>query len=142
SPSPSTDGCGGPADAAGATGGRGRAAPSSSSGGNVRVQTTRAMMAAGAALALASALPSAAPAETIAEKAQVCGACHGPDGNPGDKNIPVIAGQHQGYLYLQLRDFKRGTRANEQMQAVVEPMERDDMLAIAEYFSKLPWPDL
>ncbi|MBV9238486.1 MAG: cytochrome C, partial [Xanthobacteraceae bacterium] len=55
-------------------------------------------------LVLAAAHPHA---ETIEDKAAVCGSCHGEDGIPPDKTLPVIWGQHQGYLYLQLRDFKR-----------------------------------
>ena len=31
---------------------------------------------------------------------------------------------------------------SEIMQPIASTMERDDMLAIAEYFSKKPWPDL
>jgi cytochrome c553 len=81
-------------------------------------------------------------AETIEEKAQLCSACHGENGVPQDPLTPVIWGQTEGYLYLQLRDYKRGTRKNEQMSAVVETMERDDMLALAEYFSQQHWPDL
>src|SRR6478736_10398663 len=81
-------------------------------------------------------------AETIEDKAAVCASCHGEDGIPPDKTFPVIWGQHQGYLYLQLRDFKRGTRKSEAMAPFVEQMERDDMMALAEYFSKKPWPDL
>jgi cytochrome c553 len=87
-------------------------------------------------------LPVAASAQTIEEKAQVCSACHGENGIPQDKAMPVIAGQHQGYLYLQLRDYKRGTRANEQMASIAEALERDDMMALAEHFSKQPWPGL
>jgi cytochrome c553 len=83
-----------------------------------------------------------ADAQTIEEKATVCAACHGENGIPADKTFPVIWGQHQGYLYLQLRDFKRGTRKNEAMAPFVEEMERDDMMALAEYFSQKPWPDL
>ena len=64
------------------------------------------------------------------------------DGVPPDKTFPVIWGQHQGYLYLQLRDFKSGTRKNDAMAPFVEGMERDDMMALAAYFSKKPWPDL
>jgi cytochrome c553 len=91
---------------------------------------------------LLAMLPMAARADTIDEKAQVCSACHGEHGIPQDKATPVIAGQHQGYLYLQLRDYKRGTRANEQMSSIVAALERDDMMALAEYFSKQPWPGL
>src|SRR5262249_15688073 len=47
------------------------------------------------------ALPATlARAQTIEEKAQACSACHGENGVPQDKATPVIAGQHQGYLYL------------------------------------------
>jgi cytochrome c553 len=85
---------------------------------------------------------TSALAQSIDEKAQVCTACHGENGIPQDKTIPVIWGQHQGYVYLQLRDYKRGTRKNEQMSPIAEGLERNDMLALAEYFSKKTWPDL
>jgi cytochrome c553 len=83
-----------------------------------------------------------AVAESIAEKAEVCAGCHGQDGKPKDKMIPVIWGQQTGYLYIQLRDFKRGDRKSEIMQPIASSFEKEDMLAIAEYFSKKPWPDL
>jgi cytochrome c553 len=83
-----------------------------------------------------------ARAETIEEKAAPCAACHGENGVPPDRTFPVIWGQHLGYLYLQLRDFKNGTRKNDAMAPFVEGMERDDMMALAAYFSKKPWPDL
>ena len=73
---------------------------------------------------------------------QVCAGCHGENGKPVDKTIPNIWGQQVGYLYIQLRDFKRGDRKSEVMQPIASVFERDDMLAIAEYFSKKPWPDL
>jgi cytochrome c553 len=83
-----------------------------------------------------------ANAQGIAEKVEVCAGCHGVDGKPVDKLIPAIWGQQLGYLYIQLRDFKRGDRKNEIMQPIASAMERDEMLAIAEYFSKKPWPNL
>jgi cytochrome c553 len=97
------------------------------------------------ALALGSILNLGAPpanAQGIAEKVEVCAGCHGVDGKPVDRMIPAIWGQQQGYLYIQLRDFKRGDRKNEIMQPIASSMERDEMLAIAEYFSKKPWPNL
>ena len=45
-------------------------------------------------------------AQTIEEKAQLCAACHGENGIPQEKTMPVIWGQYQGYLYLQLRDLQ------------------------------------
>ena len=81
-------------------------------------------------------------AQTLDEKVQVCSGCHGENGKPVDKTIPNIWGQQIGYLYIQLRDFKRGDRRSEIMQPIASTFERDDMLAVAEYFSKKPWPDL
>ncbi|MHB2169352.1 c-type cytochrome [Alsobacter sp. R-9] len=84
---------------------------------------------------------SAQPAD-IPEKAVQCLACHGEKGVPADKLIPVIFGQHQGYVYLMLRDFKLGIRKNEIMNAMAADMSRDEMMAIAEWFSKQQWPNL
>jgi cytochrome c553 len=85
---------------------------------------------------------SAQESKKLQDLVQLCNACHGEAGIPQDKLVPVIWGQHQGYLYLQLRDYKRGDRKHEQMTAVIEQVEREDMLALAEYFSKKPWPQL
>jgi cytochrome c553 len=93
---------------------------------------------------IVGALLSAAPAlaQSIAEKVKVCAGCHGEDGKPIDKTIPIIWGQQAGYIYIQLRDFKRGDRKDESMQPIVSSFEKNDMLAIAEYFSQKPWPNL
>ena len=80
--------------------------------------------------------------KAVAEKAAVCATCHGEKGVPIDKLIPSIWGQKEGYLYLQLRDFKSGARKNEQMAAIVADLEKEDMAALAAYFTELPWPDL
>ncbi len=81
-------------------------------------------------------------ADEMAEKVQICAGCHGDNGKPVDKTIPNIWGQQAGYLYIQLRDFKRGDRKSEIMQPIAAGFERNDMLAVADYFSKKPWPDL
>jgi len=83
-----------------------------------------------------------ANAQSIEEKAQVCASCHGTDGRPIDKMFPIIWGQKEGYLYIQLRDFKRGDRKSDIMQLIDASMEREEMLALAGYFSNKPWPDL
>jgi cytochrome c553 len=88
------------------------------------------------------ALPPRSQGQSIEEKAQICGACHGENGVPQQKTMPVIWGQYQGYLYLQLRDYKSGARKNDIMSPLAQTMERDDMMALALYFSQKPWPDL
>jgi len=99
----------------------------------------RSVILLGLALS-AGAAPAAA--ESIAEKTEVCAGCHGADGKPVDKTTPVIWGQLTGYIYIQLRDFKRGDRKSEIMQPIASAFEKDEMLAIAEYFSQKKWPDL
>jgi cytochrome c553 len=81
-------------------------------------------------------------ADTIADKAAVCAACHGETGIPIDKSIPNIFGQNEGYIYIELRDMKKGARKNDQMAPFVENMSREDMLALAAYFAAKPWPNL
>ena len=78
----------------------------------------------------------------IAEKAAVCATCHGEKGVPIDKITPIIWGQKEGYLYLQLRDFKSGARKHDIMNAVVADFSKEDIQALAAYFTEKPWPDL
>ena len=91
------------------------------------------------ALAL-TACSTAAIAETVEEKAVICGTCHGLKGVPEDKSIPIIWGQNEGYLYLQFRDFQKGARKDERMSAVAQNVVKEDARALAEYFAAKPWP--
>jgi cytochrome c553 len=105
--------------------------------------TLGSMISSGVMLvALSSASAGPALAQDIAKRVGICATCHGSDGKPINKTIPIIWGQQSGYIYIQLRDFKRGDRKNEIMQPIASSFEKDDMLAIAEYFAKKPWPDL
>jgi cytochrome c553 len=94
------------------------------------------------AVAVTAALSTPARADTLEEKAAMCAGCHGEDGVPQEKTTPVIWGQWLGYLYLQLRDYKRGDRKDDQMTPVVDLLEKEDLLPLAELFSKKPWPRL
>ena len=69
-------------------------------------------------------------------------ACHGENGVPIDKIIPIICGQNEGYIYIELRDMKKGARKNEQMAQASTNLSRDDMLALAAYFAAKPWTNL
>ena len=98
---------------------------------------TAAMVAATVAM-----LPATAPAQTIDEKASLCASCHGENGVPQLPSAPVIWGQQQGYLYLELRDFKSGARKDPIMGPIAQSLERTDMQDLALYFSQKPWPNL
>ena len=83
-------------------------------------------------------LPSVALAQDAAagkEKAVVCGACHGADGNSTIPQNPILAGQNARYIYLQLRDFKEGRRMDPFMSGIAVNLSKKDMLDLAAYFS-------
>ena len=73
--------------------------------------------------------------EAGAKKAQVCFACHGPNGNSADAKFPILAGQTARYLYLQIRDFKEGRRSEPTMEPFVKDLSRDDMFDLAAFFA-------
>jgi cytochrome c553 len=100
------------------------------------------LVAIAAFCGLAVASVDSGRAEPIEEKAQLCNQCHGENGVPIEKTAPVIWGQKHGYLYIQLRDFKQGTRHDDIMSPIASTLTRDEMMALAEYFSQKPWPDL
>src|SRR5439155_17821581 len=77
-----------------------------------------------------------AQADAIQGKAQVCVACHGPNGNSRDPQYPILAGQTARYIFLELRDFKAGRRHDPQMDPMAGNLTPDDMLALGDYFSK------
>jgi len=81
-------------------------------------------------------------ADDVANKAQICAGCHGENGIPQEKTTPIIWGQNQGYLYIELRDFKSGVSKNDQMSAIAADLSKDDMKALAKHFSSLKWPNL
>jgi cytochrome c553 len=100
----------------------------------LRVSTSAALSLL---IAAAFLLPARAFADPPAgkEKAQVCTACHGPEGNSTNPLWPTLAGQNARYIYLQLRDFKDGRRKDPLMSPIAATLSRDDMLALADYFS-------
>jgi cytochrome c553 len=96
----------------------------------------------GALLLRCALSPSLSWGQTIEEKAATCLACHGEEGLPVAPEIPVIFGQHEGYLYLQLRDYKLGVRKNEIMNGIAAELTKDEMKALAAHFAAKTWPRL
>lgn len=71
-----------------------------------------------------------------------CYSCHGENGAaPIDPNYAILAGQHQFYIYQQLKDYKSGLREHPLMSAIATGLEKQQMLSLGEYFSEQPWPD-
>jgi cytochrome c553 len=71
----------------------------------------------------------------VREKAQVCVACHGPDGNSQNPDYPILAGQTWRYIYIQLKDFQENRRSDPQMSPMAANLSRDDMIALGNYFA-------
>jgi cytochrome c553 len=111
----------------------------------MKTKQARCLLLAGVVLgvlATRSAAAQTGAADTISQKAAVCSACHGANGVPISKEIPVIWGQHAGYIFEELRDFQTGARKNDLMAPIVKDLTHADMLALGEYFEAKSWPDL
>jgi cytochrome c553 len=99
------------------------------------------------AAALAALLALAAPTAQAqdfdpAAEAETCAACHGDDGVPVLPEAPIIWGQQFYYIYVQLRDYAAGRRANETMEAIASDYDKEQMQALATYFAEKEWPNL
>lgn len=75
-------------------------------------------------------------------KSVTCAACHGPDGNSPTDMYPKIAGQHAGYIFKQLKEFKLGAstggkegRNNAVMAGMVAALSEQDMHDLAAYYA-------
>ncbi|MDH5210699.1 MAG: cytochrome c4 [Betaproteobacteria bacterium] len=93
---------------------------------------------AGLAAAQGTANPDLAKGEQLAK--QVCVACHAADGNSPTPANPKLAGQHAGYLYKQLANFKaqggkKAARENAIMAGMVAGLSDADMQALAAHYA-------
>ena len=74
-----------------------------------------------------------------------CSACHSPTGTGNAPAVyPVVGGQLTAYLEKQLRDFRAGTRSNDEsavMRSLVERMSDREISAVSSYMSGLRWDD-
>ena len=76
-------------------------------------------------------------------KSATCVACHGADGNSASSSIyPVLAGQHEKYLFKQLKEFKLGLetsgeqgRYNLLMAGMISPLSEQDMADLAAFYA-------
>jgi cytochrome c553 len=95
------------------------------------------LLAIAAALALAGTVQAAGNAAAGKSKAaQVCAACHGPEGNkPTAPENPILAGQHPDYLVKALKDYKAGKRNNAVMKGFAATLSSQDIEDLAAWFA-------
>jgi cytochrome c553 len=92
--------------------------------------------AASAALMLISGQGMATDIEAGKKKAaEVCAACHGPDGNSPAPAFPKLAGQHASYLAKTLNEYKSGTRQDPVMAGMAAALSKEDIENVAAYFA-------
>lgn len=75
------------------------------------------------------------------QKAAVCGACHGVDGNSPPEiytalKAPKLAGQTPEYIIKSLHDFKAGRRTNQSMSPQAQAVVEADIADLAAYFAQ------
>jgi len=98
---------------------------------------------AAGALALFAALPlgcwtpaaAGADAEAGRQKAQVCVACHGPEGHSTNALVPSLAAQPAQFISMELFQFREGNRKDPQMTPLAEHLSNADMNDLAAYFA-------
>ncbi len=88
-------------------------------------------------------------AETVADRAVPCLACHGESGQSQTPEIPSLGGQPAPYLLIQLYLFREGQRAStfkkdDQVLQIMSEMTKsftdDDLRNFSDFLAKLPTP--
>jgi cytochrome c553 len=100
----------------------------------------RSIRTLAAALTLACAGASPLWAETLAERAAPCLACHGEKGVSETPEIPSLGGQPAPYLLIQLYLFREKQRAVEIMNEMTKGFTDDDLRNFSDFIAKLPAP--
>jgi cytochrome c553 len=67
--------------------------------------------------------------------AEVCAACHGPDGNSPNPAFPKLAGQYETYLEKTLIEYKTGERKDPIMGSMAAALSKEDIENLAMYFA-------
>lgn len=90
-----------------------------------------------AGLALFASLSALAAGDPAAgkEKAALCAACHGADGNSTVALWPKLAGQHEEYLDRQLHLIKSGARPVPEMMGITPGLSEQDIADLAAWFA-------
>ena len=85
-------------------------------------------------------IAASAHAETIAERAAPCLACHGEQGQSQTENIPSLGGQQAAYALIQLFMFREKLRIYEPMNEMAKAFTDDDLHTFSDYIASLPKP--
>jgi cytochrome c553 len=104
----------------------------------MRIPNVTLGLAAAAVLICAASQPLFA--ETMAERAAPCLACHGESGQSETPEIPSLGGQPAPYLLIQLYLFREKQRVTEIMNEMTKTFTDDDLRNFSDFLAKLPPP--
>ena len=76
-------------------------------------------------------------AQSPQERLQLCGTCHGENGNSKMEKMPSLAGQPELFLTNQLILFRERLRKSEVMEPFVKGLTDAEILALAAHYAKL-----
>lgn len=93
-----------------------------------------AIAALGAALGISSAAQAEGSVEAGQAKSAVCAACHGADGISFNPEWPSLAGQHAGFIAVQLAAFRDGVRQNPLMSPMAIGLSDEDIQDLAAFY--------
>src|ERR1700682_6483166 len=85
-------------------------------------------------------IASSGRAETIAERAAPCLACHGEKGQSETENTPSLGAQQAPYALIQLFMFREKLRVFEPMNEMAKALSDDDLRTFSDFLATLPKP--
>src|SRR5882672_6718841 len=85
-------------------------------------------------------IASSGRAETIAERAAPCLACHGEKGKSETENTPSLGAQQAPYALIQLFMFREKLRVFEPMNEMTKMLSDDDLRVFSDFIATLPKP--
>jgi cytochrome c553 len=94
-----------------------------------------AALAASLVLSLPSAPAFAQAPPAKPPQAEICDACHGPNGNAVIPQNPSLAGQTWRYIYIELKDFSEGRRTDPVMTPISKVLSREEMIELGNWYA-------
>jgi cytochrome c553 len=106
------------------------------SGARRRLELAGASLAAALMILPGVKSASGADVEVIKKKAEVCVACHGPEGSSTNPVVPSLAGQPKQFISTQLVMFREGIRKDPVMSPQSANLSNADIDDLGTYFSE------
>ncbi|MEW5789153.1 MAG: c-type cytochrome [Pseudomonadota bacterium] len=89
------------------------------------------------AMASGAAISSDIPIATGKMIGDTCASCHGTRGRSFDEYMPSLAGINRDQLVQAMQDYREDRRASVVMNRIAKGYNDREILAVAEYFSRI-----